>query len=74
MVMQALYRTVVVKQELSHKVKLLIYSSVYVLTLTSGHELWVVTEQTRSRIQAAKMRSLRRVAGLSLRERVSSSE
>lgn len=32
--------------------------------LTSGHELWVTTKITRSRIQAAKMSFLGRVAGL----------
>jgi len=71
-VKQALYRTVLVKRELSRKAKLSIYWSVYVPTLTSGHELWVVTERTRLRIQAAKMSFLRRVAGLSLRDRVRS--
>ncbi|KAK0155730.1 hypothetical protein N1851_001772 [Merluccius polli] len=38
--MRALYRTVVVKRELSRKVKLSIYQSIYVPTLTYGHELW----------------------------------
>ena len=61
-VMRALYRSVVVKKELSRKAKLSIYRSVYVPTLTYGHELWVVTERTRSQIQAAKMSFLRRVA------------
>jgi len=32
----------------------LIYRAIYVPTLTYGHELWVVTERMRSRIQAAK--------------------
>ncbi|KAK0153876.1 hypothetical protein N1851_004048 [Merluccius polli] len=44
----------------------------YVPNLTYGHELWVVTERTRSRIQAAEMTFLCRVAGLSLRDRVRS--
>ncbi|KAK7921963.1 hypothetical protein WMY93_008865 [Mugilogobius chulae] len=68
-VMQSLYRTVVVKKELSRKAKL----SIYVPTLTYGHELWVMTERTRSRIQAVEMSFLRRVAGRSLRDRVRSS-
>ena len=72
-VMRALHRSVVVKKELSRKAKLLIYQSIYVPTLTYGHELWVVTERTRSRVQAAEMSFLRRVAGLSLRDRVRSS-
>uniref|UniRef100_A0A669EXX2 Reverse transcriptase domain-containing protein n=1 Tax=Oreochromis niloticus TaxID=8128 RepID=A0A669EXX2_ORENI len=72
-VMRTLHRSVVVKRELNVKAKLLIYRSIYVPTLTYGHELWVVTERTRSRIQAAEMSFLRRVAGLSLRDRVRSS-
>ncbi|KAK9541149.1 hypothetical protein VZT92_001216 [Zoarces viviparus] len=72
-VKQALHRTVLVKKELSRKAKLSIYHSVYVPTLTYGHELWVVTERTRSWLQAAEMSFLRRVAGLSLRDRVRSS-
>ena len=62
-VMRALYWSVVV-----------IYRSIYVPTLTYGHELWVVTGRTRSRIQVAEMTFLRRVAGLSLRDRVRSSD
>ncbi|KAK7881170.1 hypothetical protein WMY93_029579 [Mugilogobius chulae] len=72
-VMQSLYRTVVVKKELSRKAKLSIYRSIYVPTLTYGHELWVMTERTRSRIQAVEMSFLRRVAGRSLRDKVRSS-
>ena len=69
---------IVVKKELSQKTKLSIYrsifkDSIYVPTLTYGHELCVVTERTRLRIQAAKMGFLRRVSGLSLRDRVRSS-
>ncbi len=73
-VMRSMYRSVMVKKELSRKAKLSIYRSIYVPTLTYGHELWVMTERTRSRIQAAKMSFfLRRVAGRSLRDRVRSS-
>uniref|UniRef100_A0A3P9PV83 Reverse transcriptase domain-containing protein n=1 Tax=Poecilia reticulata TaxID=8081 RepID=A0A3P9PV83_POERE len=72
-VKRALYRSVVVKRELSQKAKLSIYRSIYVPTLIYGHELWVMTERTRSRVQAAEMSFLRRVAGLSLRDRVRSS-
>ena len=71
--MQTLRRSVVVKRELSQKAKLSVYRSIFVPTLTYSHELWVVTERTRSRVQAAEMSFLRRVAGLSLRDRVRSS-
>nr|XP_054589577.1 uncharacterized protein LOC129153652 isoform X2 [Nothobranchius furzeri] len=73
-VMRTLNQSVVVKRELSRKARLSIYRSIYVPILTYGHELWVVTERTRSRIQAAEMSFLRRVAGLSLRDRVRSSD
>ncbi|MDF4981257.1 hypothetical protein P3565_23090, partial [Vibrio parahaemolyticus] len=69
-----LNRSVVVKTELSQKAKLLIYQSIYVPTLTYGHKPWVVTERTRSQVQAAKMSFLRRMAGLSLRDRGRSSD
>ncbi|KAL0153242.1 hypothetical protein M9458_051417, partial [Cirrhinus mrigala] len=59
---------VVVKKELSCKAKLSIYRSLYVPTLTYG-QLWVMTERIRSRIQAAEMSFLCRVAGRSLRDR-----
>ncbi|KAK0153213.1 putative uncharacterized transposon-derived protein F52C9.6 [Merluccius polli] len=72
-IMRTLHGSVVVKRELSRKAKLSIYQSIYVPALTYGHELWVMTERTRSRVQAAEMSFLRRVAGLSLRDRVRSS-
>uniref|UniRef100_A0A8C6P9E0 Reverse transcriptase domain-containing protein n=1 Tax=Nothobranchius furzeri TaxID=105023 RepID=A0A8C6P9E0_NOTFU len=72
-VMWELYRSVVVKRELSQKENLSIYRSIYVPTLNYGHGLWIVTERTRLQIQAAEMSFLQRVAGLSLRDRVRSS-
>jgi len=50
------------------------YRSIYVPTLTYGNELWVVTKRVRLRIQLAEMSFLGRVAGLSLRDRVRSSD
>ncbi|TWW59887.1 hypothetical protein D4764_06G0014170 [Takifugu flavidus] len=50
-----------------------LHRSIFVPTLTYGHELWVMTERTRSRVQAAEMCFIRWVAGLSLRDRVRSS-
>ncbi|KAK3518107.1 hypothetical protein QTP70_033333 [Hemibagrus guttatus] len=64
--------SVVMKKELSRKAKLSIYQSIYIPTLTYGHELWVMTERVRSRIHAAEMSFLRRVAGRSLGDRVRS--
>ncbi|KAI3363907.1 hypothetical protein L3Q82_001502 [Scortum barcoo] len=48
-VMRSVYRTVVVKKELSRKAKLARFTGQSTLpTLTYGHELWVMTERTRS--------------------------
>uniref|UniRef100_A0A8C6MJY5 Reverse transcriptase domain-containing protein n=1 Tax=Nothobranchius furzeri TaxID=105023 RepID=A0A8C6MJY5_NOTFU len=73
-VMRMVSRSIMVKRELSQKARLSIYWSIYVPILTYGHELWVMTERTRLRIQAVEMSFLRRVAGLSLRDRVRSSD
>lgn len=52
---RVLYWTVMVEKELSHKLKLSIYCSVYILTLTFEHEeICAVTERT------SEMRFLRR--------------
>lgn len=55
---------VVAKRELGQKARLLIYQSIYILTLTYGHELWVATERVGSWTQATEMTLPRRVAGL----------
>ena len=54
-VLQSLCRTVVTKQELSQKAKLSVYRAIFVPTLTYGHEVWVMTQRIRSRIQAVEM-------------------
>ncbi|KAI3352999.1 hypothetical protein L3Q82_019575 [Scortum barcoo] len=59
-VMRLVYRTVMVKKELSRKAKLSIYRSVYAPTLTYGHELWANGLKGQdSRILAAEMSFLR---------------
>ncbi|TWW63118.1 hypothetical protein D4764_03G0001260 [Takifugu flavidus] len=72
-VIRTQHQSVVMKRELSQKAKLSIYRSIFVPIFTDGHELWVMTERTRSRGQAAEMSFFRRVAGLFLRDRVRSS-
>ncbi|CAM1326824.1 Uncharacterised protein r2_g3579 [Pycnogonum litorale] len=56
------------------KTKLAVFKSVFVPILTYGHEPWVMTERTRSRIRAAEMAFLRRISGLTMLDRVRSSE
>ncbi|XP_073778470.1 uncharacterized protein [Danio rerio] len=72
-VMQSMYQFVVVKNVFSRNAKLSIYQSIYVPTLTYGHELWVMTERIRFRIQAGEMSFLQRVAVHTLIGRVRSS-
>ena len=47
------------KREMSRKTKLSVNRSIFVPTLTYGQELWVVTEITRSWVQAAEMSFVR---------------
>ena len=58
--MQTPHQSTVVKEELSQKTRF----SVNILTLTCGHELWVMTEKMRLWIQAAEMTFLHEVTGL----------
>ncbi|TWW63115.1 hypothetical protein D4764_03G0001230 [Takifugu flavidus] len=72
-VIRILHQSVVMKRELSQKAKLSICQSIFVPILTKGHEVWVMTERTRSQGQAAEISFFCRVAGLFLRDRVRSS-
>uniref|UniRef100_A0AAV2MQG6 ribonuclease H n=1 Tax=Knipowitschia caucasica TaxID=637954 RepID=A0AAV2MQG6_KNICA len=54
-VMRSLYRTVVVKRELSRKAKLSIYRSIFVPSLTYGHEL-VAGRSLRDRVRSSVTR------------------
>ncbi|KAK3506799.1 hypothetical protein QTP70_028368, partial [Hemibagrus guttatus] len=66
-VMRSMYRSVVVKKELSQgKGKLSIYQSIYVPTLTYGHELWVMTERTGHHRNRVKLVSKNSPGNLSL--------
>lgn len=72
-IVQQLRRSVILKRELGINAKLAIFKSVFRPTLTYGHEPWVMTERTRSRVQAAEMAFLRRTVGLTRLDRVRSS-
>ena len=73
-VMRALHYSVVMKRELSKKAKLSVFRSIFVPILTYGHESWVMTERMRSQVQACEMRFLRRIHGVTLLDKVRSSE
>ena len=70
--MRALHYSVVMKRELSKKAKLSIFKAVFVPILTYGHESWVMIERMRS--QASEMRFIRRIEGVTLFNKVRSSE
>ena len=72
--MRALHYSVVMKRELSKKAKLSIFKVVFVPILTYGYESWVMTERVRSQVQASEMRFLRKIDGVTLFNKVRSSE
>ena len=72
--MRALHYSVVMKRELSEKAKLSIFKAIFVPILTYGHEFWVMTERMRLQLQASEMRFLRRIEGVTLFNKVRSSE
>ena len=73
-VMRALHYSVVIKRELSKKAKLSIFETVIVPILTYGHESWVIIERVRSQVQASEMNFLQRIEGVTLFNKVHSSE
>ena len=62
------------KRELSKSAKLSVFKTVFVPILTYGHESWVMTERIRSQVQAAEMRFLRKIEGLTLLHKVRNSK
>ena len=71
-VMRALHYSVIMKRELSKNLS--IFTAVFVPILTYGHESWVKTERMRSQVQASEIRFLRRIEGVTLCNKVRSSE
>ena len=51
------------------KVKILIYKTILRPLLTYGSEAWVLTSKTRSKLQAAEMRALRLIYGVTRLDR-----
>ncbi len=69
-VSRSLYHIDLKKRELSRKAKLLIYQSIFVPSLTPGHEERVMTKRTKLQIQATEKGFLRGMAGISFRDKV----
>ena len=53
-VMRALHYSIVIKRELSKNAKLSIFKTIFVPSLTYGHESWVITKRVRSQVQASE--------------------
>ena len=62
------------KRKLSKTAKLSIFKAVFVPILTYGHESWRMTERGRSQVQASEMRFLQKIEGVTLFNKVRSSE
>ncbi|VDP49333.1 unnamed protein product [Soboliphyme baturini] len=73
-VLRELARPVVANAELRLKTKLSIFKSILIPILTYGHESWTITEKLRTRVRAAEMGFLGRVAGLSRLDMVENSD
>ena len=73
-VIRALCYSVVIKRELSKKAKLSIFKTAIVPILTYGQESWVTTKRVRSQVQASEMNFLQRIKGVTLFNKVHSSE
>ena len=72
--MRQLYQSVVLKRELCTKANLSVFRSVSVSIITYGHELWVMNEIVRFRVQAAELGLLRKVRSLFLFDKVKSTD
>ena len=70
----ALHYLIVTKQELSKKAKLSIFKTVFVPILTDSHKSWVMTKRVRLQVQAFEMRFSWRIEGVTLFDKVRSSE
>ena len=57
-------------RNIPRKVKTLIYTSILRPVLTYGHESWTLTSKTRSQIQAAEMKVLRLIRGVTRLDRL----
>ena len=72
--MRALHYSVAMKRELLKKAKLSIFKTVVVPILNYGHGSWIMTERVRSQVHESEMRFLRKIEGVTLFNKVRSSD
>lgn len=70
----AMNRPFISKREVSQKTKLSVYKTIFRPILTYGSESWVMSNRMKGKIEAVEMKYLRRVKGVTLRDRVRSAE
>ena len=65
-----IYNSIIGKKEISTKVKIQVYKTVYIPTLLYGSETWVMLDKHKSRITSSEMKYLRKIKGKTRRDRV----
>lgn len=70
----AMNKSFINKKEITRETKINVFKAIYRPILTYGCESWNLTQRQRSRLQAAEMKYLRRVRGVTRRDRIRNTE
>lgn len=69
-VYHAMNKGFISKKEITKQTKMNVFKAIYRPILTYGCETWVLTQRQKSKVQAAEMRYLRRVKGVTRQDRI----